>query len=123
MKHIWTQGDHMMIKDRYFKFWYDYHNGRINRKLTEEESSRIVIYDDWMNQLVPTDELLRIVGDLDNLMHTNIKKLAKKFGVLDGIISCKINYLIEEHNNETKKDQIKKKILKKEGNIITVNFN
>ncbi len=76
-----------------------------------------------MSRLVPTDELLKIVGGYENLKEADIEMLGEKFGVLNEVIMFKMFDLIEKENTKRKKDRIKKKILKKEGNKITVNFN
>lgn len=117
-----------MKKDDY-NFWLAYHTGKINRKLTEKEYSEIRACEFAMHLLIPTDRLLEMCGGLDNLKNMNIyhnypviKELAKAFDVSEDVMILKIDDLINSEKIEKKNKEYKKRIMKKEDNIIYVKF-
>lgn len=112
-----------------YQFWLAYHSGKINRRLTKKEYSEIRASDFAMHLLIPTDKLLEKCGGLDilkgidiNYNYRIIKNLARVFYVPEEVMAIKINYIKNKKNTDNKITS-KEKILKKEGNIIFVNFN
>lgn len=111
-----------------YKLWKDYHYGRIKRKLSQKEYSEIRANEFAMNLLIPTKLLLVVCGGYHNLESINlnsndpvVRKLAESFKVPVDVMIVKIHSLITE--KERKKSIAKKKILKRQDNIITVKFN
>ena len=117
------------MKKSNYNLWLAYHYGNINRKLTKKEYCEIRACEFAMHLLIPTEAVLEICGGLDSLKNMNIyhnypviKKLAQKFCVPEDVMLFKLDYLIKEKNLEESKNNVKTRILKKEGKIIFVDF-
>lgn len=92
-----------------YELWLGYHYGQINRKLT--------------------DKVLQMCGGLNNLKRMNIyhnyaivKKLAKQFCVPEDVMLFKLDYLIHKEEKKENEKSIKRRIKKKDGKILFVDF-
>lgn len=120
-----TESEYKSLTDSDYRLWRGYHFGR-RKNLTESEYNIVRKYDAAVNRLVPTDKLLKIGKNLDNLMNMDIEMLAKKFDVLEDVILFKIQDLIHQRNiqiEQERKNKVKCRIKKRKDNIIFVNFN
>lgn len=114
-----------------YSFWIAYHYGKINRKLTEKEYNEIRASDFAMHLLIPTELLLRECGGAENLTQIDIyhdfliiRKLANQFKVPEGVMAVKISWVLAKIEKEKmKKVNNRKRILKKDNNIIYTKFN
>lgn len=117
-----------MFKSDY-NLWVDYHQGKINRELTEDEKKEIRASDFAMHLLVPTDVLMNECGGYEGIKKIYydysvgnpypVKKLAFLFEVEPILVLLKIKSVIKNYSEE----KFKSRVLKKEKNIVYVNFN
>lgn len=114
---------------RDYQLWIDYHSGDIHRELTRNEYSEIAACDFAMHLLIPTDSLLEICGGWENLEkmnfyhdHTIVERLSDIFLVPEEVVFFKLDYLIKMKRKEKQDHSPQKRILKKEGNIVFVQF-
>lgn len=115
-----------------YDFWLDYHSGKINRNLTKEEYSEIRASDFAMHLLIPTEALLKECGGytkLENIFesenYAEMRKLADKFHVPVKAMIIKISYVLEGveiAKEKNHKGKIRKRVLKKDNNVIYVKF-
>lgn len=117
------------MKNSDYHLWIGYHYGQIKRKLTKKEYEEIRTCEFAMHLLVPTDKVLEICGGLNNLKKMDIyrnyaivKKLAKQFCVTEDVMLFKLSYLIHKDENEEKEGNVKKRIKKRDGKIVFINF-
>lgn len=125
-----------MFKSDY-DFWLDYHRGTINRELTKKEYSEIRASEFAMHLLIPTKTLLKVCGGYSNMKNIfyesnsvnspKIRKLANAFCVPKEVMAIKIACVLKQYETaqEHKKMRAidKRRILKKENNIIYAKFN
>lgn len=121
-----TKGMILYMRKKDYKLWVAYHHGKINRELTEKEYSEIRAFEFAMHLLIPTDKLLEVCGGFDNLKYYRnylmINRLANYFCVPKDVMLFKFDYLIEKGKVEKNKVDVKKRIKKREKNIVFVNF-
>lgn len=114
-----------------YNFWLAYHYGKIHRKLTEKEYSEIRASEFAMHLLIPTGALLMECGGAENLANMNIfhnypkiRELANKFKVPEDVMVIKISCILAEMEKEkNKKENNRKRVLKRDKNIIYAKFN
>lgn len=118
------------MQKRDYNLWIDYHHGEINRKLSEDEYSEIAACDFAMRLLIPTDTLLKMCGGWNNLENMDIihspkmiKRLSDIFLVPEEVMLLKLDYLMKQKKKDENRISVKKRILKREGNVIFTDFN
>ena len=112
-----------------YNLWVDYHSGKINRDLTEDEKKEIRASDFAMHLLVPEKTLLNTCGGIEGIKKIYseslsgnpypLKRVANLFAVEPIVVLFKMEAVI----NCYKERKFKKRVLKKEKNVIYVNFN
>lgn len=115
-------------------FWLAYHRGEIQRDLTEKEFREIRASEFAMHLLIPTKELLKECGGYNNIKNiiilsdvSRIRELANRFKVPVEVMSIKISYILKEYEKKQERKklgkQFRRRVLKKENNVIYTKFN
>ena len=126
------------MQDVYLQLWYKYHLGYINRKLTAEECNGIRACEYVMYHCIPEKALLEKCGGVVNLVnllsiddheaiHRLARALANEFSVDEKMMFIRLQelyktYLEQQKPKQDKHEKLKKRIFRKEGNVLFVKF-
>ena len=114
-----------VLDEYYYTLWVNYKLGNIkledlpdDPKIEKEFRANTFA----AHLLVPTDELLKLVGGEKNLIKSfdshKLEELSEYFGVEEVIIIIQLRFLIEETNKKKKKQKVKSLIDSVKGNVI-----
>mgnify|MGYP007069971878 CR=1 FL=1 len=118
------------MKKNPYKLLVSYTKGLIDvNELTDKEKQDLNADIFALNLLVPKDRLIKectnFYEDIDDVQYNDpyVDYLACKFQVEPILIRCQIESILYGDMREKQKEENKKKILKRENNVLYVDFN
>lgn len=118
------------MKKNPYKLLVNYTKGLIDvNELTDKEKKDLTADIFALNLLVPKEMLIseckKFFVDIDDAQYNNpyIDYLASKFQVDSILIRCQIDSILYGDIREKQKEKNKKKVLRRENNVLYVDFN